>query len=279
MNSVSNQSVPQVTISLPLPPILPFPKAILRAPSRHTTCIPLVLDASASMDSQGLLSIGWACNSGCNDEIQELLNEADAAVVTLPARVLEKGLTLLIRLDVTNSWGVTSSTSATVAIIDANALYVDISGGERAVLLSEYVVPVIASVNVLRCDGSLASFPEGNQEDIYLEWRLLTCNGGLITDVLGPVFIIEPGQLAKYLSEVEPLNLTLKVSSSGYVDAYNFVSVSKARVLSVPSSLQIQPIGARLSLNESVSFTAVAFPKALFRRKTPHILVPGAVLW
>ena len=263
----NNESVPALAISLPLPPVLPIPKVILKAPLQHTLCSPLVLDASASMDSQGTVAIVWSCFSGCNQEIQNVLNEAFTSIVIIPAKFLENGQILQIRLDITNIWGITSFTNETVTITDKSSLYVDVIGADKAILLSEYAVPVIASVSVLECDGTLAELPTGKQAEISVEWRLFGADGTLISELQGPAFIIEPGLLASYLSVAKPLNLTLTASASGYVDATKFISISKARALSVPSVLLIQPLGTRLSLTQSVNLTAVAYPKALFRRE------------
>ncbi len=49
----TNESNLDLNIVLPYPPRVSTPIAILRAPSIHTACIPLILDASASMGLAG----------------------------------------------------------------------------------------------------------------------------------------------------------------------------------------------------------------------------------
>jgi hypothetical protein len=127
-------SNPELNLILPYSPRVPTPIAILRAPLMHTSGLPLVLDASASMDSQGQLSVAWSCDNGGSSVVQSMLESASDLVISLPPIFLNENSIMFLRIDVMNACGVSSNATAKVEIVNGGSILVSISKKGRAYL-------------------------------------------------------------------------------------------------------------------------------------------------
>ena len=263
MSELSNDIV-----ELPYPSSLPIPKAVLKAPSKQTSCLPLVLDTSMSMDSLGRLSVEWQCIASCADNLQVWLSQATESIITIPTSFLMPDQIYMVQANVINEWGVVSSAVANVEIVPGESIFVSLSQQGGRLFLYQKAVPGTANIAILKCNGQNVPAAAETKTNSTFRWVLSTFEGSILLESNQSIFVIQPLAISVNLSDSNPLNLSLTVSAPGYVSGFVSMSVLKARVLNLPSWLDFSPAALTLPRTARVLIGAEMLPSALFQHES-----------
>ena len=131
-------SVKYVAVQIQLPSSLPMPKAVLLAPSTISSCLDIPLDASGSIDTLGSLRASWTCGGGCTQGVVDFLAHETGLSTSLPAALVAPGnsfaqqRTLLIRVDISNLWGMSQKKKKTLLPRQLRLWHRGVGRGARA---------------------------------------------------------------------------------------------------------------------------------------------------